>query len=157
MYFCIFVTYTLCLKQAEDSCLASGAHVKQSGLKPNWILNPLCPSFVGSSIYSEYLDQIRVWIETSSLSTPKGQFFSGRRRQESAFHKSSVSSSSPQVWDNVASTFEKIFQGFLIQPLFLFLRWLDTPLLENLLNTSLWLLRPGVAQFCKGFAVRSGT
>ena len=40
MYFCIFVTYTLCLKQAEDSCLASGAHVKQSGLKAKLNIEP---------------------------------------------------------------------------------------------------------------------
>ena len=65
----------------------------------------------------------------------------------------------PQAWDNFASTFDRILPGFLDPAVasISFLRRLDAPLLENLLNTSLWLLRPGVAQFCKGFAVRSGT
>ena len=58
-----------CLKQAEDKCLASGPDVKQSGLRPNWILNSLCPfPFVEFQIYSEYSDQITVLGRAPSLS-----------------------------------------------------------------------------------------
>ena len=56
----------LCLKQGgEGMCLPrSGTDVKQSGLRPNWILNSLCPwpapLFNSRFIHSEYLDRITV-------------------------------------------------------------------------------------------------
>ena len=67
-----FRPHPLCLKQAEAKCLPrSGSDVKQSGAKPNWILNSLCPRvnpFVQFQIYSKHLDQITVLGRASSLS-----------------------------------------------------------------------------------------